>query len=180
MSNSLINLYAKSLVEVIEGGNLSKFKDELQVLTKVLCEMKADIRACHFDRALQKKFIASINAAKAFRIEIINFLKLLAQNSRLVLAEKIIIQAISIINQKLKIKEMTILSSYELDSKTKSELESKLSKSLGFELHVTYEVDEKVLGGIKIIVDNKEYDATILGKINAFRHSVFSKIEQIK
>lgn len=179
MSNSIIKLYAQSFVDLVNENYLQETIQELDLLIQVFLSLQDVVKAAQFDSAIQKSFIDGIVKSKTFGNNLVNLIKLLAQNSRLDLATNVAKYSISLINKRLAIKELQISTPYELDKNTKEKLEKKIGKILGTKLHANYTIDESLIGGLKLFVDGKEYDATILGKINNFKNSVFKKIELI-
>ena len=47
-----------------------------------------------------------------------------------------------------------------------------MQKSLGFAVSLENHVDPSLIGGVKVFIDDKVYDGTILGKIERLRSTL--------
>lgn len=60
-------------------------------------------------------------------------------------------------------------SSEALDKKLQTELSAKLSLSLGKEVEAQFEVDPKLMGGVKVAYGNQVLDGTVQGRLSDLR-----------
>lgn len=66
---------------------------------------------------------------------------------------------------------VTVTSAAPLSDQQKTTLLSGLNKKFG-EVNLTEKLDEKIIGGIKVTVGSKQYDASVATKLEQLKHSI--------
>lgn len=61
---------------------------------------------------------------------------------------------------------ITVESAIELDQSQKDELKQKISSQIGEPVNLSFTVDRKILGGLRIITPKKTIDLSIKAKLN--------------
>ena len=94
------------------------------------------------------------------------FIKILAENKRLEL-----ISAISKLFEKFKAQQekfsdISVLSAYELDSKSEKLLTEKLRSVLNNDVSLQTEIDQSLLGGVVIRAGDMVIDGSVKGRLN--------------
>lgn len=151
--------YAKALFEL----SLSKKEKEerLEDLKKTALIMKGNI----------EKFFAHPKISKEKKKEIIkndfpdgvfrNFLFVLSDNGRMDMIEDIKIDFENLLLETNKAVKAKVFSKEPLSKDYLSSLKTKLEKKLSKDVDLTNEIDDAILGGIRIEYDSKILDATI-------------------
>ena len=77
-------------------------------------------------------------------------------------------------NHYLHIKEGIIYSTEILSHEQIKKVEDKLSKIINAKVELTNQIDEKLIGGIKVIVDEKVFDGSIKNKLEKLKSTLIS------
>ena len=96
----------------------------------------------------------------------INFIKLILRENRINLIEDIYSKYMEMVNALNKVIVLEIVTASPIDDKQALEIAEKYKKIYGAK-EVKYEtkIDKSLIGGVKVIVDGKVYDATISTKL---------------
>jgi len=70
---------------------------------------------------------------------------------------------------------VSVITAIELTATERNEIEKIVNKKVGSAEYVIT-VDPNVLGGIKIVINNQEYDGTLKGKLQILRQVLLEKI----
>lgn len=72
---------------------------------------------------------------------------------------------------------VTVISAVKLSSAQLKKIESTVEqKYKGAKIKIETKVDESVIGGVKLVVNSIEYDATVQGKLNKLRSHLIEKL----
>lgn len=104
--------------------------------------------------------------------EIINFLKILVLNQNLIDYENIFNDFIGLCNEKKHVLNGIIYSTVLLTSKDIRILEKKFSLQKKCNVKLINKIDYSLICGIKIIIDNENYEYSIASKINVIKDKV--------
>lgn len=75
-------------------------------------------------------------------------------------------------NDHLGIKEGLVFSASPLTKEEIKKIEESVGKRIGSALSLTNHVDHNLLGGVKVYVDDKVFDGTVLGKVERLRSAL--------
>jgi F-type H+-transporting ATPase subunit delta len=89
---------------------------------------------------------------------------------------RMIAQFEQIVNERLRLTAIEIISRRELTGKQREEIERVLAEKLGKAIQVHYKLDPSLLGGVKASINSKEYDATIRGGLERLRAQLVAAI----
>ncbi len=94
-----------------------------------------------------------------------NFVKVITENKRLLLAPQIFL----LFEQKRKdiegIADVEVISAYPMDSEQKRQVSDAMSKRLGKKIEITTRVDESLIGGVVIRAGDSVIDASMRGRL---------------
>jgi F-type H+-transporting ATPase subunit delta len=90
-----------------------------------------------------------------------NFLNVLAQNSRLALLENICDQAVRLAKSLSGQQEAVVTSTYKLTKKDMDQIAKTVSKETGQDVVLTNEIDETILGGMKLRIGSVMIDDSV-------------------
>ncbi len=160
-TSSVATDYAKVFYEVCEERQIvEEVLYDIRGLLHIDIELRQIFGIPVITRAMKKELLDEISKAN-IRPEIINLLKILVDNNDLNIFGEILheYQNIYQVKNDIKIVNLTVarpLSSANLDS-----IREKLEEQLNSFVVLTTEIDESIIGGIKISYDGKEIDNTI-------------------
>ena len=103
---------------------------------------------------------------------VLNFIKVIVKNKRVNILRSIFDEFNEMCNDYLGIKEGIIYSTYLLELDKVEKLEKTFKKVFGVEVELTNHVDEKLIGGIKVIIEDQVFDGTIISKLNSLKQSL--------
>lgn len=78
-------------------------------------------------------------------------------------------------NEDLKIKEGIIYSVYPLNEKEISSFEEIFAKKLNVEVDLVNRVDKRLIGGVRIYIDNELFDGSLEGRIERLKEELLVK-----
>ena len=90
-----------------------------------------------------------------------NFVNLLVRNNNLRLSSQIFQELKKLDLEKRGIKEVVVLSARDLGKFEEEVIKNNLKRLLNTEVELTKEVDETLVGGVKIKIDDQVIDATV-------------------
>ena len=101
--------------------------------------------------------------------EIPAFVRLLVMKHEIIHIELIAEAFNKLANDYRGIKEGIIYSAEPLSKEEVEKIEKSMQKRLGFAVELDNRIDHKLIGGVKVFVDDKVFDSTILGKVERMR-----------
>lgn len=101
-----------------------------------------------------------------------NFVYVLVDNSRERYLIQIFESALSIIYAKVGVKRGYLFSSMKLSDEEVKEIEIKLSLRLNARVRLKQKIDPSLLGGIKVALDDKVFDATLKKRLEELKLSL--------
>lgn len=174
---TLARPYAEAAFALAKGGNsLGAWSDVLSRLSAVAS--RPEMEECIGNPRLNPKQLTQLcldvasqdagsKAKVALSTEQQNFVRVLADNDRL-----IVLPEISALFDELKhahegVKDAQITSAFALDDATMKNLVSDLERKFGCKIHATVKVDPELIGGVRIAVGDEVIDASVRGKLAA-------------
>lgn len=155
-----IDTYQKDMLkiqEVFEDESFVKFFSHVAVLD----EVKIDV--------LKKSFEGQVS------LYVYNFLLLLIKRRRIRYIQGICQQFQSLCNDYFGIKEGKLYSAYELDDSQVKKVEHAIGKNEGKKVKLRVVIDERLIGGIKVEVDNHVYDDSLSYKLESLKQELLRR-----
>lgn len=181
MAGVAANSYAEALFELgLETKQLNVYKEQLMVVDALLKEHDDFNQVLNHPKISkqEKKALLDTVYAKELDKNVLNFLKLLIDKGRFSLFSQIVKAFVKAYNKEHNIAVAYVKSAVTLSEKQTKEiqslLESKLSKTV--ELHVS--VDEELLAGIRIKVDDLVIDNSASMRLAKMKEQVKITSEQ--
>ncbi|MCX7163158.1 MAG: F0F1 ATP synthase subunit delta [Betaproteobacteria bacterium] len=170
---TLARPYAEAAFQLAKGGNaLAAWSDVLSRLSAMAArpEMEECIgnpRLSPVQLAQLCLDVAASDAGSGLSIDQQNFVRVLADNDRL-----IVLPEINELFNELKhghegIKDAEITSAFVLDEATLKTLVADLERKFGCRIQATVKVDAELIGGVRIAVGDEVIDASVRGKLAA-------------
>ena len=165
-------IYAGALLDVgLEKNILPRMEEEVGFFTKLLSEEKdlmIFLDAPVISKDKKKEFIDKLFSGQ-FCPEVINFFKVLVDNDRQSLVPDIYSCLISLIDQKNGRQKVKVITSVKLDSGVLKGIGKTVSEKLKKEAVIEEIVDESILGGIVIRIDDTLIDGSVAKDLNSLR-----------
>ncbi len=171
--DSLYTRYAGALISLaMEDNDLEGYRSDIKDLRQAIKENEGilDVLSSAFIEFDEKERI--IDNFYPGRVNIRNFLKIVVRNNRSRYLIKILNEFIEECNEYLNIKDGTIYSVRKLDEKEIERVEKGIEKRLSCRVELVNVIDERLIGGIKVIVDDKIFDGSIKNKVEKLKDSL--------
>jgi len=170
---TLARPYAEAAYQLARSGNaLAAWSDVLERLSAIAA--RPEMEECIGNPRLSPEQLAQLcldvvasNGKSGLSAEQQNFVRVLADNDRL-----IVMPEISALFNELKhghegVKDAEISSAFALDDATLKNLVADLERKFGCKIQATVKVDAELIGGVRIAVGDEVIDASVRGKLAA-------------
>ncbi len=151
-----------------EAGALAKWSEMLGALAQVGQDQR--VRAAVADPNLSDAQVAglfiSVLAGKLTG-DAENFVRVLAENNRLVLLPQIRVQFEALKDQREGVVEAEVSSAFELSDAQLHDLVQRLEKKTGRKVRAQVSVDRELIGGVKIVLGDKVIDGSARAQLGA-------------
>ena len=171
--DSLYSRYANALLSIaIEEDKIEFYKNEVKMLKELFKEDDGFIHliSSYFIEFSEKEKI--IDKVYTNNENIKNFIKVIIRNNRATEIDKIFREFIKLCNEELKIKDGIIYSVNELTKDEIERIEKGISKKLNCTVELENYIDEKLIGGVKVIVEDKIFDGSVKNKLEKMKESL--------
>lgn len=174
--DSLYSRYANGLFSLaLEENKVDLYRKKIKMIKNVFEENE------DFLHLLSSCFISNKDKDeiidKVFKSEeeyIRNFLKIIFLNKRGNCLIKILNEFIKTCNENLNIKDGIVYSVNKLSNKQIERIQESLSTRLNCQVELTNSIDEKLLGGVKVTIEDKIFDGSIKNKLEKLKESLIS------
>lgn len=160
--NSLAYPYANALFDLVKVEN--KIDDWYTYLnTLSLIAKSGEFKNAISNPNITQKQIIDflLSCLNSDNAELKNFLNLLYFNKRLSVLPEIFLLFEKIVEEYKSIGKAVIESAFMIDDKSIKQIEDRLSKKFGKKIFANVKVNQDLIGGIKIIIDDVVIDASI-------------------
>lgn len=175
---AIAKTYAKSLFDLaVDENKVATYRSDIEVVLEVFKNNPSFVS--FFNHVLiedQKKYQLLDDSFKS-SIEgyVLNFLKLLVKKRRITHIKDICIAFVAQCNEQLGIEEGIVYSSYALSLEEIAQIESSVGQSENKKVTLKAIVDETLIGGIKVQLNNRIIDASIKNKLEALKKELMKK-----
>ncbi|GHV46341.1 ATP synthase subunit delta [Bacteroidia bacterium] len=182
--NARVNIrYATALFNTAQeqGIGLAVYEDMLQVvrLYLELPDFKKFLNNPAIS-ALKKSIVLQNIFAKQFTPLTILFFRLIAKKTRTAFVLGIAQMYINIYREHNDISSVSAYTAKELTEAQKYQILTVLEKKIGKKVVLTCKITPELIGGIKLLYDNQEYDATIKRKIQTIKQEFSQNLYQTR
>lgn len=173
--NDLYSRYAIAFVELAKESKLDLYslRNETNVLTQIF---KKELRLTRFlsinSIKLESKYEVIDNVFKDFNHLLINFIKLIVSKNRSAFIYDILKETLKELDSYLTIEKGVVYSSTKLSEENLNKLKKALEKKINKTIDLTNVVDESIIGGFKICLENSIYDSTINTRLNKLKETL--------
>ena len=171
--DSLYSRYANALLSIaIEEEKIEFYRNEIKEIRKSFLENEEIIHllsSAFLEFGEKEDIIDNIYKGND---NVKNFLKIIVRNRRTNYIIKIFNEFVKKCNELLGIKDGIVYSIRRLSVDEIDQIEKGVSKSLGCGVELENVVDEKLIGGIKVLVEDKIFDGSIKNKLERLKESL--------
>ncbi len=161
--------YASAIFEIAKDTDSVKlFGDELSKLVEVIYNPTTlnFFTSPLFSTEQKKNILQSIIDKLALSATVANFIKILAEKRRIWLLKLIEEQYNNLSNKLHKILPIKIKTAFPLDDFKLSTIKEGIERTTGFNVLMTVELDQSLIAGIKIEIDDMVYDSSVKSQLD--------------
>jgi F-type H+-transporting ATPase subunit delta len=167
--------YALALFEAgLDIDKTKVFNHELDFLKEVFAAEPKLLQLLHHPKISKKEKQSLIDELFKDRIstEMVNFLYILIDKRREGHILEIIDSYKDLFNQQEDIVRVVAVTAVPMEENSKSKLVTVLMNKLGKKIELTNSIDNTILGGVLLKVENKQLDGTVRGQLEAIGKAI--------
>ena len=173
--DSLASRYALAMFEIaLEENKVQEYQEKIKCVSDILKNNPEYMRVLSsYFLSTSKKHLLVEEAFKSLESKhIISFLKVIIDNHRVNEIQTIFKEFHTMCNEHLGIEEGIVYSVIELSDEQIKEIEEAISKRKKVKVELQNIIDERLIGGIKVVVHDHVYDSSLLYKINSLKKGI--------
>lgn len=171
MNNRVVNVYSDAFFELSkEKDKLKTHKEDLQTIKDIITEhmeLKEVILSPTIEKSDKKNLIKKIFSD--IDNDTLNLINVLIDKSRFTIFEDLTRDFNKKYNKEFNISEGKIYSANKLDEKEIKDLEKVLSKKFNKKVELKNEIDNKLIGGVSILLDGKRIDNSVKFRLESLK-----------
>ncbi len=175
--NEVTKIYAGALLEIGNENNLlSIILEECEFIVQILSdddELRNFLNAPIISKESKKKFVDNVFSGKLCD-EIIGFLKVLIDKDRQSLFLEIYKSLIDLIDNQNKTRRVALISAIKLEVAQIESIKNALSQKLGVDIVVEERIENAIMGGIIIEIDDIVIDGSIAGNLGRMKEGLLT------
>ena len=168
--------YSRALFEVSkESSELDKVEDNIknfQILLNSSPEIKNFLKNPTQSINKQKEVINLLSDKLELSNNLKNFFLLLIEKRRIFFVKKIFENFLRLCSKKRGEVKASLISSKELNQSELNKISEELSKTIGSTIKFDYEVDEELIGGLKLQLGSFMIDTSIKNKLKKYKQAM--------
>lgn len=179
LDQKVIDNWAMALSHLaLEQNHAKTYVEQANVLVEVLKDqdefvglLSAKNRSDESGQ-MKARMVEETFASFGFAPEILNMMKMLAQLGEFVYARDIFKKTRKILTQSAGLAYGVAWSTQELDAKTLTALETKISLILNHKVKLVNKLDADLIGGVQVVIEDRIFDGSIKGKLDKIRYEI--------
>lgn len=167
--------YAKAIFEVAKVNDLLTWCDLISEMAHAVKNHNINILIKNV--ALTHQQIVSIFTSilnTPLNTEAKNFINILVENNRLEILPEIATQFYALKNLHEGTINVTIISAFKLSNIQLKDITLKLNKKFNLKINLILEIDNKLIGGLRIVVDDQVFDISIRKELQKLYSSLIT------
>lgn len=162
--------YAEALFKAVGGDDALSLAGQLEALGQVAAEPQLRQFADNPKASAAQVFdlMASV-AGTALSPKIANLLRTVIDNGRLSALPEVAAQFRVLVNASTGVSDALIVSAYPLDAAQLADTVATLEKRFGRKLNATVQVDESLIGGIRVAVGDEVLDTSVKARLEQMK-----------
>lgn len=183
MTNALATHYAQALADVVfapEAGISPEHAVEQFREAEGLVSGSEDLQKVLASPAVKRSRKIAIMSELAEKLALNrllrNFLLVVIRHRRASELSRIRAEFERVVDERLGWVPAEIASAHDLTEEQRSQIEGSLSDRLNKRIRAHYRIDPALLGGVRVRVASREYDATLRGKLESMRRELVGSL----
>lgn len=176
--NNLTSRYASALLSLaLEENKNEAYRSYLKMILSCIQDDTSleKLLSCSNISKDEKKQIIDRVFINAPSVHIVSFIKVIIDNSRGRYLKPIIEDFISLSNERDGIIEGYIYSTQEMSKEDISKIEKVIANKLKKEVYLIPKIDQRLIGGFKVVINDYVFDASIKNKVDGLRSSLLER-----
>ncbi len=173
-STILSSRYARSLMDLaVEQNSLEEIRRDMSLIGKTCKENKilnAVMRNPNINIGSKKGIVRDLFGSKINKLTL-DFIILLIEKRRIIFLKEIAYEFRDLYNEHKGIKVAIIYVARSIDQNARERIIQLLEKEFNSKIELIERIDENVIGGFKIVIDDKIYDASISKQLQVLKKS---------
>jgi F-type H+-transporting ATPase subunit delta len=173
--DSLASRYALAIFEIaLEENKIQEYQEKIKCVSDIFNNNPDYMRvlSSYFLSVKQKHELVEKAFESLKEKHIISFLKVIIDNHRVNEIQSIFKEFHTLCNKHLGIEEGIVYSVIPLSEEQIENIEKAISKRKKVKVELSNVIDERLIGGIKVVVHDHVYDSSILYKINSLKKGI--------
>lgn len=173
--NVLGRRYAGALLDIaVKDAKAEPYGTQLAQAAVVLGEdaVRKVLTSPLYETAFKKRLVDTAANELQLAVSVANLLRLLLDRSRIGILSDIAESYRNLLDDHLGVARATVYSAVDLDGAAVARLRVLLQRKVGRKIELTAKTEPKVIGGMRIHVGSKVYDATIANHLKRLREDL--------
>ncbi len=165
--SELTKRYADGLFSLVNESEYLDYKEEAKLLQSLVNDNPdyvTTLDSAFLSKEEKKNLVDT--TLKDFHPYFRYFIQIITRNHRISEINDILQDFISLINERLGIKEGLVYSVSPLKEEEKQRIEQSVSKSEHEKVELVNLIDVSLIGGVKVLIGDKVYDGSLKNKLN--------------
>lgn len=172
LESLLAQRYAKALFELsLELKKLDEVRQDMDILlevSKISLDFRHMLRSPVIRADKKAAILRSMFKDKVSEITI-KFLDLMAHNRREQFLDEVALQFIELYKEHKNITTVHLKTAVSISKELREEILKRLSKSTGGSIDLVETIDEELIGGFVVNIEDRQYDASLLRQITRLK-----------
>lgn len=175
---SIATRYANALYSLaLENNAVLSYREEIRLISNLVDENEGfeNVLGSTFLSKPERTAIIDKTFSNVIDENIIKFLKIIVENNRATSIRKICKEFISLCNKHLNIEEGIVYSTSILTKDEIVKIASAIAKKENKKVELVNRVNPSLLGGIKVIIQDRIYDGSLLARIDSLKKNLLNE-----
>lgn len=161
--------YAEALFKATAGAEQST-QQWLDVFARIASNAEV-LRVSQSPKVTQAQLLVMFESVAQMQLPELakNFLNVLIDNGRLAALPQVATQFRELVNDKVGAADAVIYSAFALSDAQMQDLRPALEKRFARKLNLSSQVDETLIGGIRVVVGDEEFDTSVKARLEQMR-----------
>jgi F-type H+-transporting ATPase subunit delta len=176
--NELYNRYALALLDLAKEENkVVEYRQEVDSLLMVIKDNPEIMKffGSYYTSEEAKNALIDEKLSKYYSKNVINFIKVILKNNRSMYLYKIFKETLFRFDDYLNIEEGKIYSTLPLSKKDMDRIIEVIERNTDKKIVLTNVIDPKLIGGIKVVLKNDIYDASLVTQVDELKSRLLRK-----
>ena len=162
--------YAEALYKAVGDVDAAQTQQWLDVFAAVAADAEV-LRIAQSPKVSQDDVMALFGGLSRQELPALarNFLKVVVDNGRLAALPQVAQQFRALSNARLGVADAVVYSAFPLSEVQLQELRPSLEQRFGRKLNLSVELDESLIGGVRVVVGDEEFDASVKARLEQMK-----------